>query len=132
MKADGVGRLLLYTALLAASAVLLLLMVCEYVHVAHPVAYTSSALDGAQVTELPALPANWLLNAGDAEALDQLPGIGPVLAQRIIESRTLEGPFVFPEDLTAVKGIGEKTLASILQWLNEHPESAYVWETAGE
>lgn len=122
-KADGIGRRLVYGALLAASALLLLLMVKEQIFIAPRTAYTASAPQ-VEVTQLPSLPESWLLNSGDADALDALPGVGPVLAQRIIENREADGPFVFPEDAMEVKGIGEKTLSGILQWLSEHPEAA--------
>ena len=41
------------------------------------------------------------------EQLDTLPGIGPKIAQRIIEERT-SAPFVLLEDIKRVKGIGDK------------------------
>jgi len=50
------------------------------------------------------------VNEADAETLCGLPGIGPVLAARIIQEREQNGPFSYPEDLMAVKGIGQKTL----------------------
>lgn len=49
------------------------------------------------------------INTASSEELDEITGIGPVLAQRIIEAR----PFNSLDDLTKVKGIGEKTLQKI-------------------
>ncbi|MBD3315335.1 MAG: hypothetical protein GF344_06080 [Chitinivibrionales bacterium] len=46
------------------------------------------------------------VNTGDEERLAELPGIGPVIAGRIITYRTDNGNFSKPDDLRAVKGIG--------------------------
>ena len=51
-------------------------------------------------------------NAGVHE-LDALPGIGAVVAQRIVSYRQEHGRFQKAEDLMAVKGIGEKLFAKI-------------------
>ncbi|MFL7810900.1 MAG: helix-hairpin-helix domain-containing protein [Anaerolineae bacterium] len=48
-------------------------------------------------------------NADDVEALSELPGVGPVMAQRIIDAR----PSGHPEELTRVRGIGPSTLARL-------------------
>jgi len=48
------------------------------------------------------------LNRAAAKDLESLPGIGPVLAQRVIEYRTTVGEIQAIEDLLAVKGIGPK------------------------
>lgn len=46
------------------------------------------------------------LNGANAEELQGLPGIGPVLAERIREFRETQGKFESAEDLLEVKGIG--------------------------
>ncbi|GAA5154088.1 hypothetical protein GCM10025768_24740 [Microbacterium pseudoresistens] len=51
------------------------------------------------------------LNTADAAALEELPRIGPALAERIVEWREANGRFASVDDLLAVSGIGEKVLA---------------------
>ncbi|MDH5186668.1 MAG: helix-hairpin-helix domain-containing protein [candidate division WOR-3 bacterium] len=53
------------------------------------------------------------INHATSKELEALPGIGPVLAQRIIEERSRVGKFSSPEDLLKVSGIGQKKLAKI-------------------
>lgn len=53
------------------------------------------------------------INRAEAPTLSFLPGIGPVLAQRIVDHRTTHGPFRQHEELLRVHGIGPKTLAEI-------------------
>lgn len=53
------------------------------------------------------------LNSADLSALDTLPGVGPVLAQRILDWRTEHGRFTSVEELGEVSGIGEKLLAQL-------------------
>jgi competence protein ComEA len=50
------------------------------------------------------------LNTATALELESLDRIGPVLAQRIVDSRTQNGPFRSVNDLLRVRGIGPKTL----------------------
>jgi competence protein ComEA len=53
------------------------------------------------------------LNQADASALEDLPGVGPVLAERIVAHREANGPFDTVEDLLEVPGIGEAKLAAM-------------------
>ena len=53
------------------------------------------------------------INTASAEQLQLLPGIGPALAKRIIEFREANGPFEKVDELVAVRGIGEKSLAKL-------------------
>ena len=53
------------------------------------------------------------INTATSQELQTLPRIGPTLAQRIIEYRQTSGGFSTVDDLTNVKGIGEKTLEKI-------------------
>ncbi|MBQ8554805.1 MAG: helix-hairpin-helix domain-containing protein [Clostridia bacterium] len=57
------------------------------------------------------------LNTSDARALEELPGIGEVISQRMVETRQAIGGFDIPEDLLLVKGIGEKRLQEIIDYL---------------
>lgn len=60
------------------------------------------------------------INTATSQELQTLRGIGPVIAQRIIEYRRISGEFSTVDDLTNVKGIGEKTLARIRDSIAVH------------
>lgn len=57
------------------------------------------------------------LNSATASELEMLPGVGPVLAARIVSHRDERGPFLSIEDLLDVPGIGESKLATIRDFI---------------
>jgi competence ComEA-like helix-hairpin-helix protein len=76
--------------------------------------YRLTAMSGAQLITL-GLPLD--LNRATAQDLDALPGIGPALAQRIVDYRTAHGPFKKIEDLLEVSGIGPQNLQRLKPYL---------------
>lgn len=68
---------------------------------------------GAPATAGSASPAVLDLNSSSAEQLDTLPGVGPVIAGRIVAWRLAHGPFRSVEELGEVSGIGESILAQV-------------------
>lgn len=62
------------------------------------------------------VPTN--LNTASEAELQRLPRIGPALAARIVAYRQEHGPFRRPEDVTNVRGIGEKTLEKLAPWIH--------------
>ncbi len=70
---------------------------------------TSTAVSGITKTKKE-IPQNVNINTADKKLLIQLPGIGPVTADRIIQYRKDNGQFKSIDELTKVKGIGTKTL----------------------
>jgi competence ComEA-like helix-hairpin-helix protein len=63
------------------------------------------------------------LNTATLEQFTQLPGIGPVLADRIVKDRDEKGPFKTVQDLSRVKGIKGKTLEKLIPFLKVGPDS---------
>ena len=66
------------------------------------------------------------LNEADWPELVQLPGIGEVLARRIVESRRRDGRFLDHDDLQRVRGIGPRTLDRVRPFLTPMPEHEAV------
>jgi competence ComEA-like helix-hairpin-helix protein len=69
------------------------------------------AVPGLAKEKPPAHPIN--LNTATAAELQQVPGIGPSTAVKILQMRKSYGAFKTVDDLRAVRGIGEKRLAKM-------------------
>lgn len=84
---------------------------------------TPSAVPGGATTSPSTTEASFssstLININNAtlSELQTLPGIGPVLAQRILDHREENGLFSSVADLTKVNGIGAKRLEAILDYI---------------
>ncbi len=65
----------------------------------------------AVASSVPGVPLN--LNTATVEQLDELDGIGPATAEKILEAREANGGFGSVEELGEVPGIGEKRLATL-------------------
>ncbi len=74
-----------------------------------------AAPDAAASTTSGAAASGALVNINTAglSELDELPGVGPVTAQKILDYRTAHGAFTSVDGLLEVDGIGDKTLADI-------------------
>lgn len=67
----------------------------------------------------PAKPID--LNAATIKELEELPGVGPVTAQRIIDARQKSGRFRRVEDLLAIRGISTKRLDALRPYVTVSP-----------
>lgn len=65
----------------------------------------------------PLTPGSINLNTATAEELTRLPGIGEVLARRIVDYRSAHGPFSSVDGLLEVEGLGEKRVEAIRAYL---------------
>lgn len=90
----------------------------------------TAAADGARAVRVwkdtdadGALPEKVNINTADEAELQMLPGIGEVLAQRIVAWREANGDFVIAEDLLAVEGIGLQKLDAIRDFITVQEES---------
>jgi comEA protein len=63
----------------------------------------------------PSHPVN--LNTASASELEEVPGIGPATAQKILDARKSYGSFKSVDDLLSIKGIGPKRLDKMRKYL---------------
>ena len=99
------------------AAAVLVLVTCVFVFFAAGL-FLGRNLNRAPVRIVPAVqtaadPAALNINTATAAELEALPGVGPVLAARIIAYREENGGFRAVEELTKVEGMGGKTLEDI-------------------
>ncbi|WP_435372355.1 helix-hairpin-helix domain-containing protein [Streptomyces ficellus] len=88
------------------------LMDGEQVVVGAPSAPAGAAV-GASGATGPAASGPVSLNTATVEQLDTLPGVGPVLAQHIVDYRTRHGGFRSVDELREVNGIGDRRFADL-------------------
>ncbi len=63
----------------------------------------------------PARPVN--INTATSEELQQVPGIGPATAEKIVQMRKSYGAFKSVDDLLAIRGLGPKRLEKMRKYL---------------
>jgi len=85
----------------------------EQIIVGAPRVTYSSGSRSAPKAKAPTAASPLSLNSATLAQLDTLPGIGPVMANRIFAYRKLNGPFTLLDDLKKVSGIGDATFAEI-------------------
>lgn len=78
----------------------------------------------------PARPVN--LNTATAAELQEVPGIGPATAQKILDTRKSYGPFKSVDDLLAIKGIGQKRLDKMRKYLTVGKSPSKKQSTSAE
>lgn len=80
------------------------------------VQYTAVEETAPPSAALPSGPTEKInINTATAAELEVLPGIGEKRAEEIVADREANGPFRIPEDITRVSGIGEGTLAGLIE-----------------
>jgi competence protein ComEA len=91
---------------------------------AHWVHMSGWSVQPIEIDRLPARQYDYRLDINTATYIEwvQLEGIGPALAQAIVDDREAKGPFRSIADLDRVKGIGPKTIERLRPSLREPGE----------
>src|SRR6267143_1596482 len=76
--------------------------------------FVFAAMAGA-AKKPPLKPIN--INTANSEELQQVPGIGPVTAEKILQMRKSYGAFKSVDDLLSIRGIGKKRLEKMRKYL---------------
>ncbi len=71
-------------------------------------------LPDPELCACPVLSDTAFLNMADSEQLTALPGIGEIIAGKVVQERADHGVFHYPEDLTSVSGIGNAKLRKLI------------------
>ena len=79
-----------------------------------PAETTPTETTGPAATQPIPAPGKININTASVAQLMELPGIGEVYAKRIVEYRTLHGPFKTISEITKVEGIGTKRFEAIM------------------
>ena len=73
------------------------------------------AATGSPKKKPPTKPVN--INTATSEELQQVPGIGPATAEKILQMRKSYGAFKSVDDLLAIRGLGPKRLEKMRKYL---------------
>ena len=105
-------------------------MLKRIVAAALAVAFALTLTSGLAVAAAKPAPTGKVnINTASAEQLTTLPGVGPKLAARILDYRQKSGTFKSVSELMNVRGIGEKNLKKIEQYLSTGDASARAGAT---
>jgi len=84
----------------------------------HIFVHTDSSVRSESMDETETTPTGLInINTADAEQLQELPGVGPAMAEQIIAYREEHGDFKTKRELMKVKGIGEKTYEELKEMI---------------